>query len=184
MIRTETLNRQRRFISTQLHLYRQRHRALAPFADPDVVRAMLSLSEAAARDQRAYQRAFARRHPAAARVMEASDRRPYSGGRAARLRCAAEVALLKLGDRLRSRLRGTPWPDREFFNFSFESRASLLADLEPLAALFDLDRLRAEIAAQRPTAARLRLLVSLRAWLRASAAAGRRAGTASPAAAG
>jgi hypothetical protein len=177
MIRTETLNRQRRFIGTQLHVYRQRYRALAPFADPDVVRAMLSLTEEQARDQRAYQRAFARRHPAAARVMEASDRKPYCGGRAAHLRCAAEVALLKLGDRLRSRLRGTPWPDREFFNFRFESRTSLLADLEPLEAFFDLDRLRAEVAAQPPTAARLRLLVGLRAWLRAGARASRPAAT-------
>ena len=169
MIRTDVLNRQRRFIGTQLHIYRQRHRPLAPFADPDVVRALLSFGEAEARGQRGYQEAFARRHPAAARIIEGTGKRPYSGGIVAHLRARAEVAAVELADRLRAR-RGGARPRRDFFAFPHDHyKASLLADLEPLGAFFDPGKLRAEVEAQPATARRLRLLVTLRAWLAAGA---------------
>jgi hypothetical protein len=174
-IRTDVLERQRRFIANQIHLYRQSREVFAPFTHPAFVRACLSLGEDHVRGQRAYALALGRRHPAAARLPEAKDRRPIHGRAVDRARCALEERLVEAWKRVRSRVSGTPWPERDFFlSFAHLYRDDLAADLGPLDRLFDPDRLRREIRDDPPTSNRLRILHTLRAWLSAAPAASRR----------
>jgi hypothetical protein len=166
MLRTDVIHRQRRFIASQLHLYRQRHRVEAPLGDPAVIQALLALGEDEIRDQAAYSRTLAARHPRAARVMEARYQRPIAGRRRDRFRCRAEVLALKAWERARGRLLGAPWPEREFLNFRHVYRDDIALDVSPLERFFDPDALRAELRREEPSSNRVRILYTLRAWLR------------------
>jgi asparagine synthetase B (glutamine-hydrolysing) len=166
MVRTDVIHRQRRFIASQLHLYRQRHRVAAPFADPAVVGAFLSFNEEHLRGQRAYARALALRHPRAAAVMESHTRRPVAGRVIDSVRCRAETAFVAVRDRVRSKLLRAEWPEREFFSFRHVYRDEIAADLAPLDRFFDPDALRTELTREAPDSNRVRLLYTLRGWLR------------------
>lgn len=91
----------------------------------------------------------------------------------ARLRCRLEVARVALGARVRSWLRGVPWPEREFFFALHRDRRHVLGDLEPLAGIFDVDRLRAELDATPWASTHYALLATLSRWIRFGAARSR-----------
>ena len=167
MIRSDFIHRQRRFIASQVHLYRQRHSMIVPFIHPSVVRAFLSMNEAQSRGQRAYSLALGRRNPRAARVMESRFLGPVHGSFSDRARCKAEVAFDAAWKRIRSRLGRSGWPEQDFFmSFAHEYRENIVSGLEPLDRFFDLDKLRVEIAGDPPTSNRIRILHTIRTWLR------------------
>ena len=167
MIRTDLLHRQRRLVAAQLHIYRQRHVAIAPFADPVLLRVFLSLSEDQLRGQAAYVRALALRHPAVAGIMDARTQAPLGRRVRDRVRCGALRLLTAARDRVRSRLLGRPWVERNFFTARDAVRGELARDLDPLDRFFDPDALRAELGREEPIGAgRLRTLLTLRTWLR------------------
>jgi hypothetical protein len=99
--------------------------------------------------------------------MDARTRQPLGGGVRPRLICGTRRLLAAAQDRLRSRIFGQPWLEREFFAVRDAARGDLLRDLEPLDRFFDPDALRSELGREEPVAAsRLRILLTLRSWLR------------------